>query len=175
MLPSLPQIRRLLLAALTLAVLTFLGLSSISAEEQNVEGYITISIPLDIHEQAQIDFGRVTRPTTGTNTFTLDWNNSQVTVTGGGDGFYVDGAERGRYRVRGPSGDTVEITATIGSFGVAGITVVETHLNGTSNTYTAVLNPSGMFFAHVGGVLTIGPDAPAGLHTANFYITANYP
>jgi hypothetical protein len=143
--------------------------------DEEFQASITISLNLEIMEQNEIDFGTIGRPSVGSNTITLDWDSGDIEIGGGGDAFYVEGAQNGRYRVRGPRDEDIVVTATIGSFGVPGIEVEETIVEGQSGSFLAQLNPSGMFFAHIGGVLTLTPDAPAGLHTANFYITANYP
>lgn len=148
-----------------------------AGDETQGTAEINISLDLEIHEQDPIEFGTITRPSSGTgdNQVTLDWESGDVTVTGDGNGFHVDGGQRGRYRVRGPRDEEVEITATIGDFGVPGITVEETHLEGEQDSVTVELNPSGMFFAELGGVLTINSDVPEGVHTAEVYVTANFP
>ena len=161
-------------AALTVGM-SLLAVEAQASEEADGQASIQISLNLEIFEQKELDFGMIGRPSSGSNTVTLDWDSGDVTIGGDGDGFYVEGAESGRYRIEGPSGEDIEVTATIGDFGVDGIEVEETHVNGTSNQEIVQLNPSGMFFAEIGGVLLITSEAPAGLHTADFFITANYP
>lgn len=163
------------MSVVVLGLISFPGSAVADEETEEFSAAIEISLHLEIFEQNQIDFGTVGRPSSGTNQLVLDWDSGDLTIEGDGDAFYVDGADRGRYRIQGPADETVEITTTIGDFGVDGIEVEETHMEGETNSQTVDLNPSGFYFAEVGGVLTLTSDAPAGVHTADFFITANHP
>lgn len=51
------------------------------------------------------------------------------------------------------------------------LTVVTMLLDGPN---TRTINPQSFFFVQVGGVIQVPPDAPDGLYSANYSLTADY-
>lgn len=143
--------------------------------EDDFGATLEVSINLEIEEMDPLHFGIVGRPTTGSNTIELNWQNGQVDVGGDGDAYYVDGAERGHYQVEGPEGADIEVEAIIGDFGVDGLEVQQTYIENDDSTYQTSLSQAGVTEPlRVGGVVELTPEVPTGVHTANLYITASY-
>lgn len=144
----------------------------------------TVAIPVaqDVHaedttevrEIRSLSFGQIGRPTISSNTFTLHWQNNNVTTSGAGDGFHLGGATSGRYHIRGLPYQTVTISADILSFSAEGIVVEEVYVNGPSNTYSTTVHSEGVTMARIGGVVVIHPHATVGLHRTDILLSINY-
>lgn len=166
----------------TLVVMT-LGVGSAHAQAQaNGTANVEVHEQLNLNEIAPIDFGQIYRPTTGSNTFELywilrgrGWGTTTITTSGGGDGRHVGGEQHGRFMIRGPQRQVVQISASMGSFNVPGIIVEQTFLNGRSNIQTEQLDGAGFRRLRIGGVITVTSSAALGAHTADVYVTANFP
>lgn len=170
------------LVATTLVVM-MLGVGSAHAQAQaNGTANVEVHDQLNLNEISPIDFGQIYRPTTGSSTFELywisngrGWGTTTMTISGGGDGSHVGGEQHGRYMIRGPRRQVVQISASIGSFNVPGIIVEQTFVNGRSNIQTEQLDGGGFRRLRVGGVITVTSSAALGAHTADVYVIANFP
>lgn len=125
-------------------------------------------------EVKQLNFGKIVRPSQGTNTFTLHWRNGQVVTSGSGDAVHLGGSSNGHFVIRGRPNRTVTVSATIDNFGASGLTVRRAHINGTTSFHTTMLDGNGTFLARVGGVLVVYTTATPGVHQTDLNLTLNY-
>jgi hypothetical protein len=119
------------------------------------------------------DWGRVTRPPVGTARYTLDYATSAVTNTSG-DGYAFDDGAAGEFTLSGAPNGPVSFSVSIGAFSGAGVSVVASHINGTSNSGTDTLDGSGNLTLKIGGVLDIAANATLAVQTATVTVTVDY-
>ncbi|WP_168210581.1 DUF4402 domain-containing protein [Persicimonas caeni] len=142
-------------------------------------GLLACAIPASaagprFREVKELNFGKIVRPSHGTNTFTLHWRNGQVATGGSGDAVHLGGSSNGHFIIRGRPNRTVTISATIDNFGASGLTVRQAHVNGTTSTHTTMLSGNGTFLARVGGILVVYTTATPGVHQTDLNLTLNY-
>lgn len=155
-----------------------------SADDENFDVGIELTVPLEINEQNPVDFGRIGRPSDTAVQVTLDWNNGTLSVEG--EDVLAEDGENGRYQIWGPTGDEVEVTVTTGEFDdVEGVSIEEMHLNDDEdNTHNVEFtgqnsgggnenNPQGQPL-EIGGVVTVEPDAETGEHQTDLLLTATH-
>lgn len=125
-------------------------------------------------ELTPMSFGQIAAPSIGTNLFTLDWQNNNVTTAGSGDAIHFGGASSGRYRIRAQPYQTVTISAELLDFSADGVVVEEVHLQGPDNTFSTTIDGQGVFIARLGGVVRVDVDATDGTHSADILMSIDY-
>lgn len=144
---------------------------------------LVVSLPIDaraddsgtqFREIRELSFGMIGRPANSTNSFVVNWQNGQVSVSGAGDGFHLGNATNGRYQIRGLPDRAITFSAHVYNFSADGITVDEVHVNGPSNSFSTTLNAGGMLMVRLGGVVTVYPNATVGFHHTDVILIVNY-
>lgn len=170
------------LAAIGAATGAILGYSSIAnAVVENTDAVVTVIVPVAITENLDLQFGKVGRPTSGTNDVTISTADTR-TLTGAGDASLVSGGtERAaEFTITATAGETLTIEASETS-SVTGLSVddfVGKYDGGSdigidpadSATVTAVASAT----LEVGATLAIDNTASAGVNTLAFDLTVNY-
>lgn len=133
----------------------------------NVQSELTLTL------NASPDWGRVTRPPSGTARYTLDYSSGAVTLISG-DGYAFDDGTAGDYTLSGAPTAPVSFSVAIGAFSGSGITVVASHINGTANSGTDTLDGSGNLTLKIGGTVDIASNATLTTQTATVTVTVDY-
>lgn len=164
-------------AILTLCVFMVVGASVAVANPSQAQGTagITILESLEVAEQQPMHFGYVHRPSEGTNTLVLGYNDDSVITQGSGDAQYVDGtSSSGMYLVSGAPEQSIQLSVFADDFEDSSIVLEDTFIQGQDSEAVAQLDDAGQFLAGIGGVITIDSDAPVGDHTTDVYVTVEY-
>jgi hypothetical protein len=165
-----------LLLALMAAGLT---LSATSANAGTVSATASVSVtilaPVTLQATQGLDFGAVTKPANaGANTITLDANNSNVTLTGAGDGARAAGAvSAAKFSLIGEAGITYSTTQSL-SFAQPGLTRVSVSSPVAGNGALGVIPASGMQELRFGGAFDLTATTPAQAYTGALAVTVNY-
>ncbi len=122
---------------------------------------------------ASPSWGQVVRPTSGTARYKLDYSTGAVTVVSG-LGYAFDNGHFGEYTLSGAPNAPVTFTCSIGAFSDSGVTVVASHINGTSGSGTGTLSGGGTLDIKVGGVIDVASNATIVVQTATVNVTVDY-
>lgn len=148
-----------------------------SANAQVVDTSATASVnvqpALSVTLITSPSWGQVTRPPTGSADYKLDYSTGAVTLLSG-DGYAFDDGQVGEYTLSGAPSAPVSFSVSIGSFSGTGVTVVASHINGTTNAGTDNLDGSGDLDLKIGGVLSIAANASIETQTATVTLTVDY-
>ena len=157
-----------------IAALAFLSsLAGAQVVDTSSTASVNIQPALSLTLVTDPDWGRVTRPPSGTARYTLDYGTSAVTNTSG-DGYAFDDGAAGEFTLSGAPNGPVSFSVSIGAFTGSGITVVASHINGTANSGTDVLDGSGNLTLKIGGILDIDAAATLTVQTATVTVTVDY-
>jgi hypothetical protein len=163
-----------------LALGTVLGLSFLSsiAGAQVIDTSATATI--DIQSSLSLtlvtspNWGRVTRPPSGTARYTLDYSSGATSLVSG-DGYAFSDGAAGEFTLTGAASAPVTFSMSIGAFsGATPVTVFESHINGTSDNGTGTLSGGGSLTLLLGGTLDVSSTATLGVQTATVTVTADY-
>src|SRR5687768_9246263 len=94
------------------------------------------------------NWGSITRPSTGTARYTLNYSTGAVTLSSG-SGYAFDNGAAGLFRVAGLPGP-ISFSVSIGPFSGVGLTVISAHINGASSVGTGILTGAGPFSLKIG-------------------------
>jgi|GEM_PF-2552237 len=135
---------------------------------------INVQVALSLSKVTDPDWGRVTRPPSGTAEYTLNYTTSAVTNSAG-DGYAFDDGAAGEFTLTGAASAPVTFAISIGAFsGATPVTVVAAHINGSSNSGTGTLSGGGTLALKLGGILSVPFDASLGAQTATVTVTVDY-
>lgn len=153
-----------------------------NAAIESTDAVVEIIVPVTITENLNMQFGKVTKPTSGTNVVTISTGDTR-SLTGGGDATLVSGGtERAaQYTVNATASETLSIEVEETS-SITGLSLdnFKGKYNGGADqdvdsgdgaTVTAVASATLI----VGGDLTIDNTASSGVNTLSFNLTVNYP
>ena len=162
---------------LSLSIVAGLSLMACMASAQTINTAGTASIDvqpaLTVTLVASPDWGKVTRPSSGTARYTLNYSTGATTLTSGTGHAFSNGAN-GSYTVGGTASSPVSFSVSIGAFSGSGITVVASHINGTSGSGTGSLDGGGALTLLVGGVLDVASTATVAVQTATVTVSVDY-
>ena len=160
-----------------LGSVTLCGLLATMAETQvsDSSGTATVNVQpaLSLALVASPDWGKVTRPPTGTARYTLDYSTGSVSLTSG-DGYTFNDGHAGEYTLTGAPTAPVSFSVAIATFSDSGVTVVGSHINGTTNSGTDNPDNTGSLTLKIGGVLDIASSATLTTQTATVTVTVDY-
>lgn len=123
---------------------------------------------------ASPNWGRVVAPAAGNARYKLDHSTGAVSLVSG-NGYTFDDGQAGEYTVTGSPGAPISFNVAIGAFTGAGITVIESHINGVTDSGTDNLDGGGSFTLTIGGILEVASNATVGAQTATVTVTVDYP
>jgi hypothetical protein len=120
-----------------------------------------------ITEDFNLDFGTIDKPQSGTQSFTVNTDNTTSTT---GTGSFQGGHQRGQYDISGSNSEIINLT--LSSNGCAG--------SGGLLLLTGITSDAGLpvtldvFDLHIGGTLAVSSAAVAGSYGCTYSIQANY-
>ncbi|MFC3070195.1 DUF4402 domain-containing protein [Phenylobacterium soli] len=135
---------------------------------------VTVIQPITVTKTADLAFGRVIRPSTGTTTYTVAAADGAPT-TSGGDGIFTSGngsPTRAVFTVHGEGGQAFNIT-TPASATAGDVTVTLTATDSTGALDGSLGNTGTATFG-VGGSITLTNASTTGTKSGNFTVTVAY-
>lgn len=149
---------------------------------ESTDATITVITPVAGTENFDMQLGKITRPTSGTNTVTLSISDTR-TISGAGDGSLVVSplVRAAEYTITATAGETVtfEAAETSSITGISldnfkgrydGGSVLDIDV-GDGASVTAIASAT----FEVGADLTIDNTVASGVHTLDFDLTINFP
>lgn len=128
----------------------------------------TVLQQIEIKEKANLAFGKIDKPSTGSQRFTVMVDGTPQVTGDGAGGSFIGGHQVGRYDFLG-SANTAAVLITSGepcsdtSIRLAGV-----ELELPDSVVLPIMN------ARLGGTLVVTPTSNAGTHTCPYTITARY-
>lgn len=129
---------------------------------------VTVLQQIEIKEDFNLNFGKIDKPRTGTQDFTVNFDGSTM-VTGSGGGSFIGGHQAGQYDFLGSADQAVDINVTR----KGGCSNNTLRLDGLSID-VAVPPILPMNDVKVKGTLRVSAVTPPGQHTCPYAITAQY-
>jgi hypothetical protein len=170
--------RILLTAAAALAALAVSAPAM--AQSATGQGSITVIRPLTVAKTADLRFGTVVRPSTGSGEVAISAAGARST-TGGVVGLSSGEApQAAQFTIDGEGGQSVSVTvpATFAmTNGSKTLTVTTTNSLGaaaSAQTLSNALGGAGSLNVRVGGTVPVAADAATGLYTGTFTVSAAY-
>jgi hypothetical protein len=167
------------IAAAAAALLTLTSAGAALAQSDTGSGTITILRPVTVTKDADLEFGTVTRPPSGTANVTIAAATGARTV---GAGIVEVGAtnQQAQFTIDGEGGQSVSITidaSFLMSQGGDDLTVTTNNdLAGglTTQTLSNTLGSAGDLVVQVGGEVTLADTTTTGTYTGTFTVAAAY-
>lgn len=160
------------LAALTISMPAFAQSSDTASE--TTDGTTTIAAPITLTENSALQFGVVVKPTSGSNTVTVDTSTCTPALGGGGNAALLAGTSGcATYSTGGESGlafdistdSTFDMTRSGGSETIT-VTLSQSASSGTIGQSSADFK--------VGGSFSVGTGTVAGSYSGSFTTTVTY-
>lgn len=133
---------------------------------------LRVNKPLAVGAASHLNFGVVSKPTSGVTTVSVDAASGARTVSGLSVGLSTSSTSSAEYLVTGENQQALQITVppTVLLSGPSALTVT------TSNNvpFSPTLNTSGQFRFRVGGSVQISTSTPVGSYTGTIPVTVNY-
>jgi hypothetical protein len=168
--------------AVTAALLTVAVAAPAMAQSASTtgSGSVTIIRPLTITKDADLKFGTVVRPATGSGTVAVSAAGVR-SVTGGVVGLSSgDAPQAAQFTVDGEGGQSISVTIPA-TFSIANgsdtLTVTTSNnLSGSAATQTLsnALGSAGALVFKVGGSVPVASTSPTGVYTGAFTVSAAY-
>lgn len=160
------------------AALSSTGALAQSSANVATTGSARIVQPIAITKNSDLAFGTVVRPTSGSNTVTVDQTNGTRAISGGGDGVLVTSTvTRATYTVDGEGGQTfsISVPATFSMTGsTSGTITVNLTPTATSGTLSGAVGAAGTATFGVGGDFSLASTQATGQYTGSFTATVAY-
>ena len=141
------------------------------------QGKAKVLRSITLTKTADLVFGRVTLPPSGSGTVTIDATTGVRSTTGGVFSLGSPTPGRATFDVGGEGGQVFSITvpATFQMTGTATpLTVTTTNSAGGTGVLSASLGSAGTFVLGVGGSFTLASSSPTGNYTGSFLVTVAY-
>ena len=143
-------------------------------------GSITVIRPLTITKNADLKFGTVVRPSTGSGTVTISAAGAR-SVAGGVVGLSSgDTPQAAQFTVDGEGGQSISVTVP-GTFSIANgsdtLTVTTSNNligSAAAQTLSNALGAAGSLSFKVGGSVPVNSTSPTGVNTGTFTVSAAY-
>lgn len=148
------------------------------SDTASATGSTTIVRPVTITKDADLAFGKIIRPGTGTSAVSM--TDAADTVTADGDGFAVGGGtSRAKYTIDGEGGQVVALTVPANfnmtrSGGAETLTVTLDPDLGATTTLSNALGAAGTKALNIGGSFSVLSTTVTGLYSGSFDVTVAY-
>lgn len=137
----------------------------------------TIIQAISVTATANLGFGTIVKPTTGTSTIAVSTAGSR-TVTGGGNAVVANaaGVSAASFLVRGEGASAVSVAVPLSFNMTAGTNtlVVTTASTTTAGNLTGSIGTLGTFVVGVGGSFPLQNTTASGAYSGNLVVTAQY-
>ncbi len=158
----------------TLGMVLVCSMSRAQVVDTSATASVTVGAALSLALVTSPNWGTVTRPPTGSASYTLNYTTGATTNISG-DGYALSNGAAGEFTLSGTANAAVTFSISIGAFsGVAPVTVVASHINGASASGTGVLSAGGTLALKLGGTLAVSSTATLGAQTATVTVTVDY-
>lgn len=166
--------------ALALGILSASPAFAQASASANATGSTTIIQPVTVTKTADLVFGRVVRPASGSDTVSITNASDAVTATGGtAVPIATTGVttSRAKFTVAGEGGQTVALTVPANfSMTGAGTAIVVTLSSDKTGSQSlgGALGSSSSINVNVGGSFTLAATQATGAYTGSFTVSAAY-
>ena len=137
--------------------------------------------PITVNKSADLTFGSIVKPSTGTGTVAVSANGSRAVTGTGAAALTSAAATAARFVIDGEGGQAITVTVArsfaLKSSGNPDLTVTTTNdLPGGSTTQTlpASLGSDGSLTVNVGGAFDVSSATPTASYSGQFSVTAAY-
>ena len=148
-----------------------------STASQSTTATARIVQPISLTKNSDLAFGTIVKPTTSTNTITIDETTGSRSSSGGGDAALVTSTSgRATYTVGGEGGQTFAITVPASVNMISGANTITVTLVGTATTGTlsGTIGSAGTTTFGVGGNFSLASAQASGNYTGSFTTTVAY-
>ena len=168
------------IVAVALAATALLGANSAFAQataSTSASGSVTLIRPLTITKTADLEFGRIVKPSAGTGTVSMTSAADGVTAGSGSVALTGITTSRAKFTIDGEGGQLVNVTVP-GSFtitnGTDNISVTTASSLGASVTLSSSLGSAGTSPLNVGGSFSVPTAISTGLYTGTLNVSVAY-
>lgn len=151
--------------------------SAQSTANATATGSVTIVQPLTITKDADMAFGRIVRPSTGTGTVSLANTSDAVSATAGAVALTGITTSRAKFTINGEGAQAVTLTVPA-SFdmlnGTDSLTVTLSPDLTSPVTLSGTLGAAGSASLNVGGSFSLPSTTPTGVYSGTFQVTVAY-
>jgi hypothetical protein len=140
------------------------------------QGKVTVYRALAIAKTADLNFGRIQIPSSGSSTITLNASNGSRTVSGDAVGYATPAPTLGAFTISGEGGQQVSLTvpSTLQMTGPGTLTVSVTDTAPNTPRLSGDLGAMGQYSFNVGGSFTITPTTPVGGYSGVLTVSVDY-
>ena len=169
--------RKLLLAGVA-AISTTAATSSAFAQSSasaTATASVTVFQPISLAATSQLAFGKVTKPSSGTQSFVIAAANAATSITGSGSGgTFVPGFTQTRavFRATGEGGQAVTFTVPA-TVSMGGLTLTTTN-TGTTGSLSGSIGSAGTLDLGVGGSIDIAANTVSAAYSGNIVVSVAY-
>ncbi|MGE5565654.1 MAG: DUF4402 domain-containing protein [Parcubacteria group bacterium] len=169
---------KIALAAAALSAVAAPALAQTSAT-QSTSATVKIVQPITLTKDADLAFGTVVKPTTGSNTVTISTGSDTPALSGAGDAALATSTTaRAAFTVGGEGGSTFSITVpssvTMTRSGGSETLSVTLTASGSSGTLSGSIGSAGSATFKVGGAFTVASTTVSGNYSGSFNTTVAY-
>jgi hypothetical protein len=142
-------------------------------------GSATIIQPLTISKTADLGFGTIVKPTSGTSTVTVSATGNSRTITGAGNAAAANaaGVSSAAFLVQGEGAQhfSISVPASFAmTSGTNTLTVTTSNPTGATGLLSGSLGQTGSLTLGVGGSFTLTSATKSGAYSGNFVVTVQY-
>ncbi len=148
-----------------------------ASASQSTSGTTKVLQAISIAKNSDLAFGTVVRPTTSSNTITINNTTGARTLTGAGDAVLVTSTSgRATYTVTGEGAQTfsISVPASFNMTSGANTITVTPSASAATGTLSGTIGSSGTATFGVGGSFTIANTQATGSYTGTFSATVAY-
>lgn len=140
------------------------------------KGKVTAYRSLSIAKTADLSFGRIQIPASGSSTVTLNASNGNRTVSGNAIAYPTPAPTRGAFTISGEGGQQVSLSipTTIQLSGPDTLTLDVTSNAQNAPRLSGSLGTAGTYGFQVGGSFTITPATPVGAYAGVLTVSVDY-
>jgi hypothetical protein len=140
------------------------------------QGKVTAYRSLAIAKTADLNFGRIQIPSSGSSTIILNEGTGARTVTGNAVGYPAPAPTRGAFTISGEGGQQVSLSvpSTLQMTGPGTLTVNVTDTAPNTPRLSGDLGALGQYSFNVGGSFTITPTTPVGAYSGVLTVSVDY-
>lgn len=140
------------------------------------KGKVTAYRSLAIGKTADLRFGRIQIPSSGSSTVTLSASDGSRTISGDAVGYATPAPTRAAFTISGEGGQQVSLTipSTLQMTGPGTLSVNLDDTAPNSPSLSGSLGAAGTYSFHVGGSFTITPATPTGAYSGVLTVSVDY-
>jgi hypothetical protein len=175
---SMSRLFKIALAAAAVSAIAAPAMAQSSATASTTAS-ATIVQPITLTKNSDLAFGTVVKPTSGTNTITINETSGSRSMTGAGDAALATSTtSRAAYSVGGEGGQTFSITvpatATITRSGGSETLTVNLVKTAATGTISGSIGSAGTASFGVGGNFDVSSTTVSGAYSGSFNTTVAY-